>query len=623
MRKIIAALLALAAVFAFPVRAGDPSRLFFPDMLPPNTIICLTPPDGNSLEREYSGSLFHRLESIPEMADFLRSFGESRRQLAEDLARTAGGMPPQFAAELLEAKLGLALIDAGIGRSGEPAAEFAAVLALRSRPDRAIVFSAVMSLLNRPEIVRRILKSQGMDPNLPLKTLAQEETVSGYPPILRIGPDIRVAALGNLVLFYFGQGSEGITRLFNAAANPAASLSRNPLFQAAWRGSEASPGSSFVYVNVPRLLSVLDVLSLDSASRAIDAIGLSRVQSLGVSGSYRQEGVRHNLFLFSPGGRMEGVLASLLPVPPEWKVGMEAFARSVPASSGSFMALRVNPQSFLRDFSYLLDMAGDFSFPGGLSGVVADERVLGVPVLEVAQALGSQIIIQSHDDGRVAVFPNVNVTAFEAMIARMEKNAGSGFSSVEADGRVIRYFNRRASLRAPLAPAFFLAPRGSGGQSGVLYAASHPQTLVSLVRESPPSPDMTAREPAAAAGDFRKVASGLSDGYSLFYYNGDRDCYRRIYNELLLPLASLWAGSSRYPVDTGLLPTSGAVTRGMFGFGVGVKGTADGMLAQFFSPVGINALAIIVLDSLVVSNPLVLGYLFTRLEPLPGLMPNW
>ena len=35
------------------VRAGESGRVFFPDLLPGNTIACIVPPDGARVERDY------------------------------------------------------------------------------------------------------------------------------------------------------------------------------------------------------------------------------------------------------------------------------------------------------------------------------------------------------------------------------------------------------------------------------------------------------------------------------------------------------------------------------------------------------------------------------------------
>ncbi len=43
------------------VRAGESGRVFFPDLLPGNTIACIVPPDGARVERDYSGTIFARL----------------------------------------------------------------------------------------------------------------------------------------------------------------------------------------------------------------------------------------------------------------------------------------------------------------------------------------------------------------------------------------------------------------------------------------------------------------------------------------------------------------------------------------------------------------------------------
>lgn len=606
----------LTLLFAGVSAAGEGSRIFFPDLLPANTIACIVPPDSGSLERDFSSSLFQHINELPEMAPFLRNFEESRQALTNDLA-TNGHIPPQLASELIRGRLGLAVINVGMGRDGRPLVEFAAAIALKSQPDRATVYAAVMALLNRPEVVRTVLESQGLDPNLPIKTLAQEETISGYPPILRIGPNIRVAAVGNLVMLYHGPGSEGIKKLFDAASNTTASLTRNASFQAAYRGAESGPGASFAYVNVPRLMAVLDAVNLSAVTRIIEATGIGSVQAVGMAGAYHQGGVRHSMYLHSPGGQMTGLLSTLVPMPQGSPIGMEGFGQAIPSAADSFTALRVDLPAFLRELPYFLDSIAAVARPGGVTGVVTNETVLGVPLAELVATLGGDILVRPHDDTLVVTFHNVDIAGFEAALGRMEQNAGARFSSLDVGGYTVRYFNRRSSLTVPLAPAFCLVPRGAGSPRGVLYMASHPQAVVSLIRES-----TSAREPLSGTQDFQKTASGMGGNYSLYYYNSDKECYRRVYN-FLLPVASLWAGSARYPVDTGLLPTAASILPGFFGCALGVRLQPDGMLVQAYSPVGANAVPIVMADKLIVSNPLVIGYTYGLIETWMKTLPMW
>ncbi|MCL2000043.1 MAG: hypothetical protein FWG74_01295, partial [Planctomycetes bacterium] len=502
MRKIALIVLFMAARSL--AWSSDSFRLFLPDILPANTIACLVPPDSGSLEREYAGSLFHRLSELPEMAPFLRSVGESHRELAGDIARMAN-VPMSLATDLIESRLGLALIGVVVGRGGRPSPEFVVTLTLRSQPDRTALFAAVMALLNRPEVVRSVLDSQGLDPNLPLRTLAQEENLSGgYPPILRIGPDIRVASLGNSVIIYHGQGSDGIRKIFDVASNPGTSLSSNLAFQAVYRGTDASPGSSFSYVNVPRLISILDALNMSSITRITDAIGLSQVQALGLAGTYRQGGVRHNLYLHSPGGQVGGILSAIVPMPAESRVGMEGFAKAIPAGPDSFISIRVDMPTILRELPYFLAATGTFTRPGGMGGLAASEYILGVPLSSIMRAVGGDIVIRPHDDTQVIMFHNVDIPVFESVIATMEQNIGSRLNSLNIAGYTVRYFNRRSSISSLIVPAFCLVPRSPGSNRGILYTASHPQAVASLIHES-----ISAREPLSNSPDFQSIESAM------------------------------------------------------------------------------------------------------------------
>ncbi len=598
------------------VRGGETGRVFLPDFLPANTILCLVPPDGTSVEQDYSQTIFARIANLPEMGPFLRSFEESRRRFAQDVSQTAD-VPPQFAYDLVNSHLGFALINIGLGRDGKPLPEFVIAIALSSTPDRDTVFSAVMALLNRPEVVRTVLESQGLDPNLPLRTLAQEETITNGPPILRIGPNIRVAALGNHVILYHGPGSEGITKLFAAYQNPAQSLSRSQSFVAAYRGVEAEPGASLCWFNMPRVISVLDAFNLSAVSRVLEAIGFGSVQSMAMAGQYHQEGVRHTVFLHTPNGATSGLMSSLVPMPADTPLGMEGYANIIPSTGNAFAALRVDLPTLLREIPYLVDSFGAITRPGGMSGLVANERILGVPLAEILATLGSDVVIRPHDDTQVLMFHNVDIAGFENVVARMEQSAGTRFSSINVGGYIVRYFNRRSSLTVPLAPAFCLVPRSPGSSTGILYMASHPQAVTSLIRES-----TSAREPLINTPDFVKASSGIGGQYSLFYYNNSRDAYRRVYN-FLLPVLSVWSSAPRYPVDTGLLPTASTIAPAMFGSAVGIRLQGEGMQIQAFSPIGSGAILVQLADKLVVSNPIVIAHVYSALEKYLATMPTW
>ncbi len=614
MRKVFLALLFLTAAGLTP--SGEFNRVFLPDLLPANTILCLVPPDTITLERDYSQSIFARIANLPEMGPFLRSFEESRRQFAQDIA-TGANVPPQLAYELVNGKVGLALINIGLGRDGKPLPEFALAISLKTQPDRQTVFNAVMALLNRPEVVKTVLESQGMDPNLPLRSLAQEETVAGAPPMLRIGPNIRVASIGNMVLLYHGPGSDGIKKLFDAAQNQAQSLSKNPSFVTAYRGAEAKPGSSLCYFNVPRVVSILDALNLGQVTRVADALGLGSVQSVVVSGTYHQDGVRHSMFLHTPGGATTGLMSALIPMPADSPMGVESYANVIPSTAEAFLAMRVDIPTLLREIPYILDTLGAVTRPGGMSGLVSGERILGVPLGDIFRTLGADIVIRPQEDTQVVTFNNVDVQSFERLVARMEQNAGAPFSRQNIGGYVVRYFNRRASLSAPIAPAFCLVPRGAGSPQGILYMGSHPQAIVSMLREL-----TSAREAVSGTPDFQKASSGIGAGYSLFYYNGHRDGYRRVYN-FLLPVLSLWASSSRYQVDTGLLPVASSVMPAVFGSAMGIRCFPEGMQIQAFSPIGSAAIFVQLADKLVVSNPLVIGYVYAMMETWLNMLPTW
>jgi hypothetical protein len=95
-----------------------------------------------------------------------------------------------------------------------------------------------------------------------------------------------------------------------------------------------------------------------------------------------------------------------------------------------------------------------------------------------------------------------------------------------------------------------------------------------------------------------------------------------VYNTLL-PLASLWAGSAHYPVDTGLLPPASAIVPRMFGVALGIRNQPQGLTLQAYSPIGIHGLAVVLFDRLVASNPLALAWAYSWANQLKSAVPAW
>ncbi len=600
-----------------PTFGGTPGKIFLPDILPPDTIACFIPSDIASIDRTYSGTLFYRLHQLPEMAAFVQSLEQSHNAMANDISQTTG-IPAQQAMEVLNGKLGIALVDVRI-TSGRPRAEFMISLTLDVVPDRNALYNAVMAALNRPEIISVVLESQGLDPKTPIRSIIQEETISGgYPPLLRLGPNIRVAIVGNQIMLYHGYDSESIKKIFDAAYGNAPNLTSTAAFRTAYQGAEMQSGMSFTYINVPRLRPIIDVMNLDgTAIQVLESLGLMSAQAVGMSGGFVGEGVRHNIYFHFPGGMQGGLLSTLAPVAPNAKFGMEAYGQVIPAWAEAFMSAHLNTQALLQELPYILQATGLVTRPGGLGGMLTKETILGVPLPEIVAAVGPNAVVRPHDDTQVLYFDNVDMAAFERIIAQMEQNAGVRFSTLQVDGQnTVNYFNRRASLANPLAPAFSLRAWPNANGRGYLYVASHPQALVSLIRDS-----AQGRDPISSTQDFQRVQAGLTGNYSLFYYNNSRDVYRKVYN-MLLPIAAVWASASRYPVDTGLLPTAASITPAMFGCGVGVRHLPEGLSIQAYSPLGLHGLTAILLEKLVASNPIVLGYVYSGMEDLMNMLPD-
>lgn len=572
------------------------------DLLPANTLVYLNPPNRQALQADYDRTVLKAILSHPEFASFFQSVEMARRNLVQQVIREVN-VRPEFVESLMEGHLSGALIGVGMGRDGRPVPTYVVAIRMAEQPDRQMVFSSIQAILNRPDIIQFALKSSGVDPNIPLKSLVQEESLPGCPPTLRVGGELRIAVLGNLVLIYGGPTSEGLREILTTPPGSGQVLSRSPLYQSAYRGSETKPGMGFLYINSSQLITLAGLMNMPSMGGVIDSLGITGVQAIGYSSGYHMEGMRNNLYFHSPGNR-QGLLASILDNP-----GVEQTARTIPAQAGAFMAARLDMQSFFHEIPYLMDALSQ-PRPGGSSGLrslLAEETLPGATIADLITSLGDEIVILPHDDTMILRFDNADLNAFTATVRKIEQASGRPWRQITEGAYPISYFVSPTPSSLPLMPAYCAWPRQQTPGRGVVYVASHPQTIASFIRQASQNREQLARTP-----DCQRVMQGMGEGYSAFFYADCRDSYQHVYNALL-PLGGIYSSSSPYAADLGLLPSARTFAGSLFGCAIGAKANNQGVLLTSYSPFGMTGFFTWVADKLTLSNPAVLGYLATRI----------
>jgi len=645
---------ALAAVLALPAapagtaapRAGEPEASLLAHWLPPGALALREAAHPGAEAELFGATLFGRLAETAAFQPFLADLARSRREIALRVAAEAD-LPADLAAAFMDAPVSLALLDLAPGPEGGLEPVVVLRVSLPRAVDPGLVFAAIGRQINTPANLARAAALLGRP--VPVLTYLETWPTAGGPlQVMRVLGEAtwHVAVRGPHVLAYRGPPDGALRSVLDRSfADPRAaggSLAASPGFAAAWRGSGAQPGGSFLYANLQRVQPVLAALAGSQGASVWSALGLDAVQDLGLAGVWTGPGLRHTLYLHAPGHRT-GLVAALAPRPVA-----EAAVAQLPATGGGALAVHADLATLLDELPLLVDAVRRALSPRGAAPPAQSLSFLGAPARDWAAPLGGDLVCLPGPDGLVLRFDSVDVAAFEARVALLEAGAGVRFRERAApEGLAVRYLHRSAGGLAPLA-AYCLFRARPGDRLGTLLLASHPQAIVAQLEPVRPAPRL-GRWP-----DFVRVAEGLGSGYDMFAYVDCRESFVRLYNSLLpvmnlwtdpahagwlpgateaagadpggaagprrvtLPMLYAWSNSPLRGADPGLLPPGSVLEPALFGLGLGVRTDQAGVTATAYSPLGIWGGAVWLADKLALSHPAAAGMLAARwLAPGP------
>lgn len=587
------------------------------EILPSETLVFFRFADAAIQRQGFEASVLKPISEIPEMRDFLEDLAKRRQDFIRVVAQEAK-LTPDFVRQVMEGQLSFALLDL-ISTEGGVSTAYVVAIDLEQKPDHEMLFSAIRAAVAEYRARRKLSPNE---PQIPLKNAAWQENWPGGHIVMMIAgkEPLRFVLLGKTLLLFQGPDSRLLKEILANSDNrlTAKSLAKNRVYREVCRGADVRAGNGFLYLNVPRLYSLLSAIGLPRVTALLDTLGFSSVQGLGMSSGFYHdgqafaEGIRHTMYLYAPTER-RGILRML-----SFRSGAERAAEAVPLGSQGMFAARVDFQELYRQLPPLLDAvekAFRLEQSIGFAKLVAEQELLGVPIAEILGTLGDRMIIQPGPCGLVFRFDMARVEDFRKIITRMEQNAGASFAGTFAtlpSGRTheIRYFNR-SGLPLPFAPSFAIFPR-PGEETGVVYCATHPQAIKALLRQ--PVQGTLLESP-----DFQRVQRGMGKDYGVFLYIDNRSAYAEIY-DTLLPVANFLTALPVFAADPGKLPPGEELEPFLLGCGVGAKNDPSGITMVAYSPIGIGGFLIFLIDKLHLLNPTTLGTLagFAKYWEIPS-----
>lgn len=606
LRDVCLVLLCVWSALASAAAGGEGARgrdIVLSDILPEDTILFVQRPSKQLLDKEFQNTSLKRISDHPDMREFLTDWTQGTDRYVRDVAEMAK-LSPAFVSSLLDGQLSIAVLDALVDDSGLDVS-YCFAFQMEQAATEQMVYNAVLAAVQR---LRRVYDDPRAPKNL---VIVNREQKIGNHNVFRIIHEkpIRFMVLGKTILFYRARRRDGLEEIVANYDNvlTARTLARSAVYRKVYAGAETRPGMSFLYINSRRFHGLLGALGIPEIMRILDVTGISGVQAIGCAGGSYKSGIKHTAYLLAPGQRV-GLLEAIT-----MKSGAELAAMELPGDSYGILATRVDLATLYQKLPELADSiekAIGRKTPLGIASLAGRQTVLGVPAKEMLAPLGDAVIGQPGPAGPVLRFDLVQVDAFENILKRMEASLGHAFErkTVQcADGasRVVRYYRDvTGKTPLPLAPSFCVYKRKDRGL-GVVYIATHPQTIVAVLRQK-------ASSSLKDAPDYKKVMEGMGSNYGVFAYLDNRRSYEQIY-DWALPLLNLMNARPNYLPDAGKLPPGHEISPHLFGMGMGIRSDQQGITFTAYSPLGMGAGLVTLVDT-----PVIHGFLATAVAGYLG-----
>jgi hypothetical protein len=600
--------------------AAAQQEITLADILPRDTLIYYSSSDPEAHSEGYQHNVLKQVFEQPDVRAFLDDMLNQRQDFVRTVSEHSG-LDPAHIESLFWGKNAFALIDIKPREDRSPEASFVWAIHLKTPPAEEDLFNAIRAV--GKELKDHYIQATGE--SVPMKEIAWPEAPTGDHQVMLLASDtpVRFVLLGRTLIFYRAEKRELLDRMIRNYDNllAAPSLAKSEFYRKVYAGSGAHEGMGFLYINTSRLLSLLNALQFPRLTALLRAFGFDGVLSLGIASGYHRkedggfhEGILQTMYLYAPHER-RGILKTL-----SMKQGAEKAAMVLADGARGFVAGYSDLPLLYRELPVLVDASAKaigLETPEALTALADRQTIGGVPAPEVLAPLGDAIVLDAGPAGWALRFDVADLEAFRSVIGRIERNMGRTFRSKTVplpDGstREIRYFNQW-KYPVPLAPSYcVLGERGQG--LAIIYVATHPQAIEGILRE-----DRSRK--LIRTEDYRRVLAGMGSGYVAYLYIDTAVSYDRVY-DAMVPVANVMTAAPMFKADAGRLPPGDVVAEYMFGCGMGVKNSEEGITCIAYSPWGLGGFGVFVMDKMFVSSPSTVGVLAAELARFLGARPE-
>ncbi len=546
--RVWACALTLVLALAGATRAQDAAS--FEDMLPATTVFTLTLKNPSS-QPAYLDSAFHKIAQQPEMkafdehvkAEVGRLLQVYQRQIPFDVG---------LVLDLLQGEVSVAFTGLGMGEQG---------------PEPGIVISIVSP--KGPEDAERMLLAA-------IRMALHGAQPAVQPGFDHDGQNVKAIALpmGKLYATRVGDrlvaayGKSTMLQVLTFAKTKVGTLSTQPTFKTAAAKTGWTDAMARLYLNTTVLFMQFGAMMPPNVADTLQAYGLNTVQAVAATSRFADGGIRDAVYIHQPGPRGGFIPAAGNPVD-------LALLKAVPKNCSMFSLASVDIPKAYDQVMALIKSSNANDYKQTLDALGQAEAQLGFSIRDdLVGSMGRQMLVSFTPYQTVLGIELKEPAQFEGCLEQMAALAPGKvtWGEIEYRGQRIRHLDILAAPM-PICPSYTIY-----GKFAVI--GLFPQTLKAFI-------DQTQGDRGSILDnkDFQRTCGKFLKGCDSIGYVNAAGGLKGFYT-LLVMAAQAMHGVPQVQLRGELMPHPNVLDPYLFGVGSGTINTADGLLAEYYSPVG-------------------------------------
>ena len=528
----------------------------FEQLLPGNTIVALTLKNP-SKQQAYRESAVFKISQEPQMKAFCEHMKAEVKRLLDVYGRE---VPVDLGVvqQLLEGEVSLAFTGLAMGEQG---------------PEPGIVISLVSP--KGPDEAERLLLAalkmalRGMQPTVQPGFEHKGKAVKAI--MLPMGAFYTVR-LGDRVIATYGKTN--CQQAIDLAGGGVGSLAEDPTFKKSADKTGWSLSTCALYLNVKGLLTQFGPMMPPHVMDALQANGLADVHALACTSRFADGGMRDCIYLHQPGERKGAI-------PPPGKPLDLALLKTVPKNAEFASVGSVDIAGTYDRMFAAIQSQDPRAYEEAMQGIARFEAMVGFSIRnDLIGSAGRQVMVSLSPYQSVLAIEVKNAAKFEECLRKLAALAQGKveWHALDYRGRRIHHLNIQAAP-VPVTPSYTI-------HRGFAVMGLFPQTLQAFLDQAERGQESILDSP-----DFRRVAGTYLKGCDGISYIKARSGLKGFYNLLMIAAHALH-GVKQVELRAELMPHPNVIEPYLFDLAGGQTNDADGLLVEYYSPIGVTGAAL-------------------------------